>query len=55
MFFSVGQTKRHMICHMTGGINCDHLVKVVSARFPYYEVFSSLMSKYFLGDYFATM
>lgn len=32
------QTKRYIICLVTDDINCDRLIKVVSDRFPHYEV-----------------
>lgn len=50
-------TKRYMICHVTGDLNCDHSAKVVSARFPHCEVniFPLLLISIFWGSYFATM
>ena len=51
------QVVHAMICPITVDVNCDHQVKVISARFLHYNVtvFPFLISKCPVVKYFETM
>lgn len=59
VFFSVYPLGRYMVYIPLdpGDANCDHVVKVMSARFLHCKVivFPSIVKKYLLRRYFETM